>query len=377
MRHIFLTSFISITAILAGSAVPAIAQISPEVLAPYKAYRKALKAEDYKTAKAEAFKAWEVAETTLGDHKTTGDLAQNFADIARKTYGKDQKSKPILRGYRRAIELSKFYDDNSADVYLQRIVAIGEFGAQTGRIGRIRKDLLAGEAFAQEKGLEKSTLLGEIYTLLSQSYIKERKGQKVEDYAEKAKAVFAKADDGYVSYHPVLATLYSGYGKEAEEKIVPAALEYQEVMQNVDNVLPRDHPLVMRALGRWMTMRNRVVREGLLDEAEEKGLCECWPYDKERNEAVQPIKRIPPIMPRNAYQSGFSIVEFDIKDDGSTTNIRIAESWPEHIFEKASEKAVRQWKYSPRTAGETDADRTDIITTVRYVLRDRYGNIIE
>ena len=81
-------------------------------------------------------------------------------------------------------------------------------------------------------------------------------------------------------------------------------------------------------------------------------------------------------MPRNAYGSGFSIVEFDLDDAGKPTNENILVSWPEGVFEKSSLKALSKWEYTPRLEGQTDEDRQNIVTTISYRLTDGSGNLI-
>ena len=340
---------------------------------PYKAYQAAFKKGDAQLARKHALAAWQAAETHLGDSKTTGDLAQNFALLISK----DRKSyKKIKAAHLRSIQLST-YHDNPVITRLEREVNFLNYATLKGKLSGLSKRTKKAIEFAEANGAENSTFVGELYTYRAQFAVKSGNHEKTADYAGKALDIFDNADDGYATYQPILARLYSGYGKEGQDDLIPAALDYQEVMQNLENKLPRDHPLLMRSLGRWMTMRNRISRAHKLEEAEAAGLCQCWPFDKKRNESVQPFKRIPPMMPRKAYQSGFSIVEFDLKDDGSTTNIRILESWPKDIFDKSSQKSVAQWEYNPRTASETEADRKDIITTVRYILTDRSGNVLE
>ncbi len=349
------------------------AKIPPEVMEPYKAYQAAVKNKDLKAARKNALAAWQAGETHLGDSKTTGDLAQNYALLDEKD---DKSFKKKKAAHLRSIELST-YHDNPVMTRLEREVNFLNYATFVRRISGLSKRTKKAIEYAEANGAGRSTFVGELYTYRAQFAVKSGNHKKTEDYASKALDIFNNADDGYATYQPILARLYSGYGKEGQKDLLPAALDYQEVMQNIENKLPRDHPLLMRSLGRWMSMRDRLSRAGEIEEAEQAGLCECWPYDKKRNESVRPIKRVAPKMPRRAYQSGFSIVEFDLTDDGGTSNIRILESWPKEIFEKSSEKAVEQWEFNPRTAEESDGDRKDIITTIRYRLTDSSGNMIE
>jgi len=374
MKHILkLTSAAIAVGLMTFSAVPeARAKTPPEVLTPYKAYNAALKAKDYGLAGEKAYVAWKSAEKLMGDDNTTGALADNYTTMARRL----ELKKDVKNAFERAIELAPLAGDDAINTRLQREVAFGEWQLRNSRNG-MNKRLRKAAEFAKENGFENSTFLGEIYTMLAQLNIENRRHETVENYAEMALEIFENRTDGIESYHPYLARLYSGYGKEGQENIIPAVMEYQDVMENIEGKLPKDHPFVSRALGRWLNMRHRIVREGKLEEAQAAGMCECWPYDKKRNEAIQPIKRVPPVMPRKAWQSGFSLVEFDLDDTGNVINPRLLESWPEEIFDKSSIKAVKQWKYTVRTPEEVDADRTDIVTTIRYVLTGPGGRVIE
>lgn len=356
------------------SCASAFAKTPPEVLEPYKAYKAALKAQDVGKAAKAARLAWDMAEEKMGDSPTTAALAQNFAFISKKD---DGKSKDIIRAYERAIELSPLEAEDPVSLRLEREVLLGTYLVKIRKGGAFKRRFKEAVQFAEDNGVKYSVFLGELYTLRSEVDAGSQNHKSIEKYADLALEHFEKADAKYATFYPYKAHLYAGYGKEGQDKLIPAAMSYQVVMQNLEGQLPRNHPFMMRALGRWMTMRGQIVRAGLKDEAEQAGMCECWPYDKKRNEAVQPIKRVPPVMPSNAWQSGFSIVEFDLDDEGNTINQKLLESWPEKVWDKSSIRSVKRWKYSPKTAAEKPSDRTGIITTIRYQLAGPNGKLIE
>jgi len=361
----FLLSF-GLTLVLSGFAQ---AKTPPEVLKPYKAYRAAYEKNDAKASMKYALEAWRQAEALIGDAKITGDLAQNYADIY-----KQKKDKNTIEAYERAIELSKFYEKRASEVWIDRNVKLAAYYIQIRNRSKASKILKLAEEYATSAGLAKSTYMAEVKTYQAQIEVIKGNHKKTEKLATEALALFKERQDGISSIQPIFATLYSGYGKEGQEEFVPAVMEYQKIMEGLDTALPRTHPLRMRALGRWMTMRNRISREGKMEEAEAAGLCACWPYDKKRNENVEPIKRVPPIMPRNAWQSGFAIVEFDLTDNGGTKNSKILEAWPQDIWDKSALKAVSKWEYAPRTPEETDGDRTELVVTIWYRLTDQWDD---
>jgi len=348
------------------------AKTPSEVLKPYKEYRAAHEKDDKKAAAKYALEAWQQAEKLIGDSKITGDLAQNYADVF-----KDKKDKNTIKAYERAIELARFHETDTNEIWLDRSIKLAAYHLLTRNKFKAKKILKSAEEHAIATDLARSTYMGEIKTYQAQIAVSKGNHKKTEKLATEALEIFKNRQDRLASAQPIFATLYSGYGKEGQEDFVPAVMEYQKIMEGLDNALPRTHPLRMKALGRWMTMRDRITREGKLEEAEAAGLCECWPYDKKRNENVQPIKRVPPVMPRDAWQSGFAIVEFDLDDAGGTTNPRILEAWPKDVWDKSALRALRKWEYAPRTPEEVDADRTEIVVTMWYKLTDQFGDLIE
>ena len=81
---------------------------------------------------------------------------------------------------------------------------------------------------------------------------------------------------------------------------------------------------------------------------------------------VSPKVRIEPRYPNDAAIKeieGYVTLKFDITPDGRTTNIAIVESKPRGVFEKASKRAVRKWKYSPQQEeGKSVAVYNQVVT---------------
>lgn len=354
------------------SSIPLFAQAKtpPEVLKSYKEYRTALQAGDEAAARSAAKKAWQLAEESVGESKLTGDLAYNYANNIRGDVEDDQ-----LEAMDRSMALAKWYGEDAKIIFLERgirkLALLNVLGKNSKRL-RESKTMLD---FAEENGLENTTFAAEAMTILAGEYSAKGRNRQAAELSERALKVFAAADDGIQSAYPIQANLYRGYAYEAQENHMQAALSYQSVMEATDGLDPELYPLVGTALGRWIHMRGSLRIAGDLEDAEQAGLCQCWPYDKPRNEDVTPIKRTPPVMPRGAMQSGYVIVEFDLTDEGKPTNERVITSWPEY-FEKPALKAISEWEYSPRTAEQKNEDRTDVIVTIRFQLRDSKGRPI-
>ena len=347
------------------------AKTPPEVMEPYRAYVAAQKAGDTAAMEASALEAWKASEKALGDHKLTGRLAMNYG----ATFRDSKATKAHAKALERSRDLALLEDEDQGSAYMMRGL---EAAAAWGEIDAWRKAGKSADAlvaYAEENGLTDSTFYGEALTMQAAGLIKRRRAEDAAVAAQKALRVFEGTSDGIVTAAPLQARLYVGYEKESDDDMLGAALEYQSIMETVDGVEYGKYPLVDTALGRWIHMRGALRAEGKLEEAEQAGLCQCWPYDKPRNESVQPIKRVPPVMPRYAAQSGYVVFEYDLTDDGTPTGIKVITAWPSY-YEEPALKAVEKYEYSPRTTAETDADRTNIVSTVRFMLTDEHGDMI-
>ena len=66
---------------------------------------------------------------------------------------------------------------------------------------------------------------------------------------------------------------------------------------------------------------------------------------------LHPLVRVEPQYPQKASIKGIEgrvRLQFDITPQGGTTNIKILESHPQGVFERAAVQAVRKWKYRPQ-----------------------------
>ena len=100
-------------------------------------------------------------------------------------------------------------------------------------------------------------------------------------------------------------------------------------------------------IGRWTNTRTHVLADMSEEEALEKGLCECWPFEKAKEGYVskriaKPVKRKPPVMPRRATTSGFSFMRFDLDDSGKPINIEVRHSWPEKMYDRSSSQRYKK-----------------------------------
>jgi len=349
----------------------AYAKTPPEVLKPYKEYRAALDASDKNKAFKAAQKAWMKAEELLGDHKTTGDLASNFAVLEPESKNYSIKDYDIkMKAHKRSIALSKFYEDGAEDIELERHLkrietALSLFNTKDGKKKASSnqtyfKDMEAALDAYDRRG---SVFEADMEVLRLRFYDLGNNPKKGLEAAKRAERIYAAGAEGYVSHYPILLKLFKGNVLKADEQHINAALEYQEVMQNLEGKLPADHHFVKTAFTQWVIVRSELEEAGRLADAQDAGLCQCWPYGT------------PPIMPQHAKRSGHAIIVLDVDEAGKPFNVRVLSS-SEKIFEAPAIKAVKKWVYSPIGRGEDAKVRTDVSTKISFKLTSESGEIL-
>ena len=138
--------------------------------------------------------------------------------------------------------------------------------------------------------------------------------------------------------------------------------------------MPADHNFVKTAFTQWVIVRSELEEAGRLADAQDAGLCQCWPYEAYKDDVV-PLVRTPPIMPQHAKRSGHAIIVLDVDEAGKPFNVRVLSS-SEKIFEAPAIKAVKKWVYSPIGRGEDAKVRTDISTKISFKLTSKSGAIL-
>lgn len=378
------------------------AKTPTEVLTPYKAYKSALADGNFETARDQAYEAWRKAEKLLGDTRITGDLAFNYATIppekqnsdgtisaayrASKKHGVSTKTyKRIEEAFSESIKLAHFHEDMGAEVEVQRRITSFAFDLTRARIsnGKFVTRADTTDLYKLEKAIEGFGLIGTTYeaelnALRSQYYQIQGEDRKALEYSDKALTLFQVADDALPSAYPYVVKLVRAKSLEKLGDRLPAALQFQDVMQNLEGQLDAEHPFVNQAFSRWIWLRNEIERDGELEKAEEAGLCKCWPFNEYINKAV-PAIRIPPIMPRRAKRSGHVIINYDVDDEGIPYNITEVSS-SSKVFVEAALKSVEAWRHV-NVADETHADfnpdsRKNITSTITFLLSDESGRII-
>ena len=373
--------------------------IPDAVMKPYKASMTALQNKDMDGARKQAKEAWQQAESLLGDSKTTGDLAYNYGRFAMGAKPLKNAVKPLER----SADLAELAETNGALIRLERevdlatiLLAINKRDKAHSRINKALKlaetagiddtvfageimvhkaRLIAGRANMRAKNSSQPSPTHNVYKAKKRPANRTQWRSAV--YAQAALDIFDKHPDTARKEYRSIAHKLIGFSHERDKEWLQATLAYQKSMEINKGYLKREDPASITTIGRWTNTRMHLLADMDEDEAYEKGLCDdCWPFDGESAKVkyiTKPVKRFPPRMPGRATTSGFSFMKFDLDDGGKPINIEIIHSWPKNMYDKSSIAAVKKWRYTPRVAEETDEQRQNIRTTIRYILTDYYG----
>jgi protein TonB len=74
--------------------------------------------------------------------------------------------------------------------------------------------------------------------------------------------------------------------------------------------------------------------------------------NNQRDSEARPIVRVNPKYPMEAHRSGIQgwvILAFDISKIGEVINIKVIDSEPKRVFDKAARQALRKWKYRAKS----------------------------
>lgn len=65
-----------------------------------------------------------------------------------------------------------------------------------------------------------------------------------------------------------------------------------------------------------------------------------------------------PTSAQRARTQGFVVVTFTVTPEGHTSNIKVTDSQPRHVFERAATDAVERWEFTPATRGGQPVEST-------------------
>lgn len=86
---------------------------------------------------------------------------------------------------------------------------------------------------------------------------------------------------------------------------------------------------------------------------------------------VTPLVRIEPIYPRTAQRrgiEGYVVVEFTVTTEGATRDVRVIESTPPGIFDRAAVSAAQQFRFQPRIRSGQPVEASGVRNRITFRL---------
>lgn len=86
-----------------------------------------------------------------------------------------------------------------------------------------------------------------------------------------------------------------------------------------------------------------------------------------------PIVKVQPVYPRRALSrgiEGYVIVEFTVTKQGTTKNIRVVESKPSGVFDRAAVQAAAKFKYKPRVVDGQPIEVPGVQNKITFEIED-------
>jgi len=94
------------------------------------------------------------------------------------------------------------------------------------------------------------------------------------------------------------------------------------------------------------------------------------------NNDARPLFRVNPKYPIDAARNGtegWVILAFDINAIGAVTNIKIVDSQPKRIFDKAARQALRKWKYRAKSVDGKQLVQTNLTVQLDFNMEESAG----
>ncbi len=349
------------------------AKIPSEVMEPYKAYRAAL-AGDKKNVTKFAYEAWQKAEELMGDSKTTGDLASNFADLEPRSLNSKDASKKVAKAYKRSIELSHLHGDVGADVEVQRRIDYLAWALQFRNLSHgADYNSKALAKFIDSQGWGGTTYEGDMHSLRAQDEFYDENWKAAEEHALAAMKVYDTANDNLISYFKYVVPIFYAKSLAEMDRPIEAALAYQDLMDSLENSAGHENKVSDVTYGQWLALKEQVLEESPNDPRVAK--IKDYQMPSRRTALFAPLERIPPRFPpkflRGNY-SGYVTLKFDVDVDGKVLNAVVTGSTNKKLDEAALE-SVLKWRYSPNIPAE---DAKGIESTIRFDLQDERGKYL-
>lgn len=368
-------------ALALGANSPATAQ-SDDPMESYRAYRQAMESGDNPAALSHAADAYKRAEAAWGAaNAKTALLATNYG-VELVAAGRPAEATPL---FERCAEILATAADKATD----RAFCFFKAGDAYGRLTekeepKAKKAYQAAIDVAEplaDSDLRAAGIAGEAYLGLATKSIPTIAQMRTNWEKNTKDSVFRKTkDNAFNSYAPVkryaskalpllekaygpssdlvgIALLYLGYYAEADEDWNTAETLYTRSYDILTAKFGEDHRLTRQVYGRKAIARAKTaagIREYRASEREEDWEDQCFTAtrgDRVFNLCPDGERRKPryPTSGSFAGQQGYTLVQYDIDENGTTGNIRVVESWPGEVFDNAVINAIKSWKFKPPT----------------------------
>lgn len=367
MKQVFATLF----GVLAFSGV-AQAKTPPEVIEPYKAYVAAIESGDEALAVTAAHEAWQAAETLMGETKTTGDLATNYAMLDPDKFKGKFATKEIKKAFERAIELAQLHTQDASEIELQRRVDYLNWIARKNEGPSQSYGLKALSKRVAELGFQGTSFEAESAGLKAQDYWINKKWKKAIEAGERSLSIFDSANDNVISVVRYFVPVYLAKAYEERKDPIKAALTYQKLITDLDKFNAHDNVVSGTAYGEWLRLRDEI----LADNSADPRIASIRDYKVPdgRTADLQPLVRQPPFFPpafSRGSKSGTVVFAFDIDAEGYVENAKIVSSTDKRLHDAARE-SLKLWRYTPNIPEE---DRKGLETKIRFDLASRTGRV--
>ena len=365
------------TLIMIGFAGSSLAQTPKEVLEPYKAYRTALDNNKKDVAADFAFKAWQRAEDLMGDTKTTGDLAANFAELRPRYIGEKEAWKHVMKAHKRSIDLSSLYspvdDANEVEIDRRTKYLSWVIPALPRKAPGVRDKKYSAERLSEriaELNIKGSTFEAESVSFKAQAAMLDKDWPVVQRESIAAMKLFETRTDGIASIYEFAVPIFLARAYAEQDLPIDAALTYQNLMTKMEKRGGHDNPISSDAYGEWINLRDEVATLKSEDPRVKEVVNFVVPDGRAKE--LSPLLRKPPVFPSSflkGNRSGFVKVKFNIDINGHVVDPVILSSTKESLH-KPTLESLKGWRYTPNLP---EARSRNIETTVRFNLQDEFG----
>lgn len=377
----------ALTAALVLAGTPALAQGLPERIAePYLAYTRAQEAGDLEAAYDAARRAWRAAERLDYDLETTGILADNFAEAARRV-GRYEEA---AEGFERSAEIQQRLDgDPLLIAETWNLAASAALSADEDQLAYSYGDR-AGDLMEASEGLDPQRRAYQhfngrafqAHSLFSQGRVDAAAGR-----AREALAVLEEAGLALPATAAMLA-FYRGVEAQMHERQRDAAYWLSAAYA----LMARSgrHDQVRTGLKHWadyargrlnpderMELISRLREDDLIVDPEALASDETSSgaeTDASEGDNVTdayPLERPAPPYPRelaNAELDGVAVLQFSVDERGRVVDPEVLFSIPYAEFGEAAIDAVDRWRYEPKRVDGEPVRRDGVVVHFNFVM---------